>query len=132
MAKLFKTISLEDRYKNSNHFNQIAKPKSVMQGTIVLQAVKSIKEFESILLKSLPSAQEKNSIILKSIKGNVDVTKRAPAISLVFRSPIGLVDRIKQPHTKPQTKNCTFVVAFHSQQKTDWETPPVVHSDFCL
>lgn len=101
MAKLFKTISLEDRYKNSNHFNQIAKPKSVMQGTIVLQAVKSIKEFESILLKSLPSAQEKNSIILKSIKGNVDVTKRAPAISLVFRSPIGLVDRIKQPHTKP-------------------------------
>ena len=101
MAKLFKTISLEDRYKNSNHLNQVVKPKSVTQGTVVLQSIKSTKEFESILLKSLPSAQEKNSIILKSIKGNIDITKKAPTISLVFRSPIGLVDRIKQPYTKP-------------------------------
>ena len=101
MAKLFKTISLEDRYKDSRFNNAPVKPKFVMQGTVVLQAIKSTKEFESILLKSLPSAQEKNSIILKSIKGNIDVTKKAPTISLVFRSPIGLVDRIKQPHTKP-------------------------------
>jgi len=101
MAKLFKTISLEDRYKDSRFNNAPVKPKFVIQGTVVLQAIKSTKEFESILLKSLPSAQEKNSIILKSIKGNIDVTKKAPTISLVFRSPIGLVDRIKQPHTKP-------------------------------
>jgi hypothetical protein len=101
MAKLFKTISLEDRYKDSRFNNAPVKPKFVVQGTVVLQAIKSTKEFESILLKSLPSAQEKNSIILKSIKGNIDVTKKAPTISLVFRSPIGLVDRIKQPYTNP-------------------------------
>jgi len=101
MAKLFKTISLEDRYKDSRFNNAPVKPKFVVQGTVVLQAIKSTKEFESILLKSLPSAQEKNSIILKSIKGNIDITKKAPTISLVFRSPIGLVDRIKQPYTNP-------------------------------
>ena len=61
MAKLFKTISLEDRYKDSRFNNAPVKPKFVMQGTVVLQAIKSTKEFESILLKSLPSAQEKNS-----------------------------------------------------------------------
>ena len=93
MAKLFKTISLEERYKNSLH-NELP-AKAVDQGSIVLQPTKPSKELESALLKTLPNAVEQNSNILKGmVKGPEFIP---PFINTKFRSAISLADRLSQP-----------------------------------
>lgn len=95
MAKLFKTISLEERYKESLSNQLPAKPKAVNQGNTQLQPTKPSKELESALLKTLPNAVEQNSNILKGmVKGPESIP---PFINTKFRSAISLADRLSQP-----------------------------------
>jgi hypothetical protein len=95
MAKLFKTISLEERYNSSIHNELPAKVKAVNQGSILLQPAKPSKELESALLKTLPNAVEQNNAILKGmIKGPASIP---PFVNTKFRSAISLADRLSQP-----------------------------------
>ena len=97
MAKLFKTISLEERYKESLNNQLPIKPKGGNQGTIVLQPIKPSKELESSLLKTIPNAIEKNSIVLRGLLKKTESI--LPFINTKFRTAISLADRLLQTKT---------------------------------
>jgi hypothetical protein len=99
MAKLFKTISLEDRWKGSTY----------SEGPILPQAIKDV---QTASLKITPEALKMNSELLKQSSGTKAVkvlptiipfttqpiSKLAiPFTNTKFRSAISLVDRLKQP-----------------------------------
>lgn len=97
MAKLFKTISLEERYRDSIQGQRLPIPTSV-------------KAKEGMSLKLTPSAVEKNSAILKAITKTPSTQilplrefVTTPLLNLVrptantrFRSAISLRDRLSQ------------------------------------
>jgi len=115
MAKLFKTISLEERYNSSIHNELPAKVKAVNQGSILLQPAKPSKELESALLKTLPNAVEQNSAILKGmIKGPESIP---PFVNTKFRSAISLADRLSQPKIGSTTHLAQY---FLSDVNTDY------------
>lgn len=119
MAKLFKTISLEERLKASlyNEMPHLPKP---------------TKEIEAIQLKLTPDAKNLNSILLKQTAKRVgapalpliDLFKTSPMSSIArpfvntkFRSAINLSDRLKQ--TKLET-TAHLAQYFLSDQYTDY------------
>jgi len=115
MAKLFKTISLEERYNSSVHNELPAKVKAVNQGGILLQPAKPSKELESALLKTLPNAVEQNSAILKGmVKGPESIP---PFVNTKFRSAISLADRLSQPKIGSTTHLAQY---FLSDVNTDY------------
>lgn len=115
MAKLFKTISLEERYNSSIHNELPAKVKAVNQGSILLQPAKPSKELESALLKTLPNAVEQNSAILKGmVKGPESIP---PFVNTKFRSAISLADRLSQPKIGSTTHLAQY---FLSDVNTDY------------
>jgi hypothetical protein len=115
MAKLFKTISLEERYNSSVHNELPAKVRAVNQGSILLQPAKPSKELESALLKTLPNAVEQNSAILKGmVKGPESIP---PFVNTKFRSAISLADRLSQPKIGSTTHLAQY---FLSDVNTDY------------
>lgn len=111
MAKLLKTISLEDRLKNSI-YNEIASTmKMPNQGEIDLKQQERVADPQSIQLKQLPDPVIKNSNILKGILSSkqskaiptLGITKimsladaLIPFVNTKFRSAISLSNRLKQ------------------------------------
>jgi len=112
MGKLFKTISLEERLKESVHNTLPNLPKGSDQGVTQLQAKKIIAKPKISSLKITPPTADRSSDILKSTlrsKGAkptavlqpfipTDLTKRDPPLSNTkFRSSINLSNRLTQP-----------------------------------
>lgn len=112
MGKLFKTISLEERLKESVHNTLPNLPKGSDQGVTQLQAKKIISKPKISSLKITPQSADRSSDILKSTlrsKGAkptatiqpfipTDLTKfKAPLSNLKFRSSINLSNRLTQP-----------------------------------
>ena len=112
MGKLFKTISLEQRLKDSVHNTLPNLPKGSDQGVTQLQAKKIIAKPKISSLKITPQTADRSSDILKSTlrsKGAkptptiqpfipTDLTKfKAPLSNLKFRSSINLSNRLTQP-----------------------------------
>lgn len=112
MGKLFKTISLEERLKESVHNTLPNLPKGSDQGVTQLQAKKIIAKPKISSLKITPPTADRSSDILKSTlrsKGAkptptlqpfipTDLTKQDPPLSNTkFRSSINLSNRLTQP-----------------------------------
>ena len=112
MGKLFKTISLEERLKESVHNTLPNLPKGSDQGVTQLQAKKIIPKPKISSLKITPQSADRSSDILKSTlrsKGAkptatiqpfipTDLTKFiAPLSNTKFRSSINLSNRLTQP-----------------------------------
>lgn len=112
MAKLFKTISLEERLKASQYNELPSGPKQVNQGSSEIVLPKTVVESEAIKLKITPSKGDLESQLLKFTAA----TKRIKALPAVgdfqtksitslgipftnskFRSAISLRDRLQQP-----------------------------------
>lgn len=95
MAKLFKSISLEERWKNSIYNQGPMTPKSVEQGHIDLRPIKPLKDSPTAQLKKMPDVVEKNSALLKAMIKSP--AKLLPFVNTKFRSAISLADRLNQP-----------------------------------
>lgn len=112
MAKLFKTISLEDRLRASSYNNlPHIQREVVQQGSINLQEPRKVKDLESAQLKLTPKDLEVKSQILKTTLSN-NRLKTLPTLKLVdskplsslarpfvntkYRSSISLENRLKQ------------------------------------
>jgi hypothetical protein len=97
MAKLFKTISLEDRWKDSIYSRSPITPSTKDQGDIQLKQTPNAAEKNSAILKSLVGPDKINTIptIVPIIpKSNLAV----PFANTKYRSAINLEDRLKQPN----------------------------------
>ena len=132
MAKLLKTISLEDRLKNSI-YNEIASTmKMPNQGEIDLKQQERVADPQSIQLKQLPDPVIKNSNILKGILSTrqsktittLGITKimsladaSTPFVNTKFRSAISLSNRLKQTDLGSTTHLSQF---FLSDIHTDY------------
>ncbi len=112
MGKLFKTISLEQRLKESAYNALPHSPQKSDQGSVELQAKKITIKNRIETLKITPKSADRSSDILKSTlrsKGAkptatiqpfipTDLTKyKIPLSSTKFRSSISLGNRLKQP-----------------------------------
>lgn len=119
MAKLFKNISLEERYK---------------QSSLEIRLPKNNEKVEAALLKAAPKAKEMNSALLKamlpkaehsSIPNPIPFTTtplsglNVPFVNSKFRSSINLSNRIKQPALGSTTHLPQY---FLSDQFTDYIT----------
>jgi len=132
MAKLLKTISLEDRLKNSI-YNEIASTmKMPNQGEIDLKQQERVADPQSVQLKQLPDPVIKNSNILKGILSTrqsktiptLGITKimsladaSIPFVNTKFRSAISLSNRLKQTDLGSTTHLSQF---FLSDIHTDY------------
>jgi hypothetical protein len=111
MAKLFKTISLEDRLRGSSYNELPHVPNPVNQGSIDLKQVDKGEKLPTAQLKLTPRRDEANSQILKltltdrskttvqplRIMDNKPISKIArPFVNTRFRSAISLENRLKQ------------------------------------
>ena len=111
MAKLFKTISLEDRLRGSSYNELPHVPNPVNQGSIDLKQVDKGEKLPTAQLKLTPRRGEANSQILKltladrskttiqplRIMENKPISKIArPFVNTRFRSAISLENRLKQ------------------------------------
>ena len=112
MAKLFKTISLEERLKVSQYNELPSGPKQVNQGSSQIVLPKSVPAAETAMLKITPSKEDLESQILKltaqtkNIKTLPTITEfrtrqladlGVPFTNTNFRSAISLRDRLQQP-----------------------------------
>lgn len=119
MAKLFKNISLEERYK---------------QSSLEIRLPKNDQKVEAALLKAAPRAKEMNSALLKamlpkaehsSIPSPIPFTTTplsglsVPFVNSKFRSSINLSNRLKQPALGSTTHLSQY---FLSDQFTDYIT----------
>lgn len=95
MAKLFQTISLEERLKNSSHNKLPEKPGPVKQGSSNIRYPQDLLKKEGYLLKLTPNAQKENSEILKGYLTS-KLIPELPAIKTNFGSKVSLEDRLKQ------------------------------------
>lgn len=111
MAKLFKTISLEERLKNSSYNNLPAIPKEINQGSFVpKEKAKNYTSAQETLLRKIPKVIQEGSIMLKKLISIADIKNVIPAINTQqaiippttpflntnFRSAISLANRLKQ------------------------------------
>ena len=111
MAKLFKTISLEERLKNSSYNNLPAIPKEINQGSFVpKEKAKNYNSAQETLLRKIPKVIQEGSIMLKKLISIADIKNVIPAINTQqaiippttpflntnFRSAISLANRLKQ------------------------------------
>ena len=131
MAKLFKTLSLEDRWKASVHHNGPVKPMPVDQGHIDLKIQGPIRDVLIPLLRSIPEPIQKPSNILKLTLSKASqaiqplkpldtkpLTSFAiPFVNTKFRSAISLADRLKQPNFGSTTHLAQYFLA---DQYTDY------------
>ena len=76
MAKLFKTISLEDRWKDSIYSRSPITPSTKDQG--------------DIQLKQTPNAAEKNSAILKSLAGADKINTIPTIVPIIPKSNLAV------------------------------------------
>ena len=116
MAKLFKTISLEDRWKDSIYSRSPITPATKDQGDTQLKQTPNAVEKNSAILKSLAGADKINTIptiVPITPKSNLAV----PFANTKFRSAINLEDRLKQPNIG-STKH--LAQYFLSDQHTDY------------
>ena len=126
MTKIFKTISLEDRWKNSIHSQGPIKPAEVTQGSTELKQPIEPRDYTISQLRLMPDSLEKNSAILKQTietKGNNPNINIAPfstkpisdyAIPFTntkFRSGISLADRLGQPKLGSTTHLAQYFLA---------------------
>ena len=95
MAKLFQTISLEERLKNSSYNKLPEKPGPVEQGNSNVRYPQDLLKKEGYLLKLTPNAQKENSEILKGYLTS-KLTPELPVIKTNFGIRISLEDRLKQ------------------------------------
>jgi hypothetical protein len=131
MAKLFKTLSLEDRWKASVHHNGPVKPMPVNQGHIDLKTQGPIRDVLIPLLRSMPEPIQKLSDILKTTISKASqatqtikplntkplTTFAIPFVNTKFRSAISLADRLKQPNFGTTTHLAQYFLA---DQYTDY------------
>ena len=111
MAKLFKTISLEERLKNSSYNNIPAIPKEINQGSFIpKEKAKNYTSAQETLLRKIPKVIQEGSIMLKRLISIADIKNVIPAINTQqaiippttpflntnFRSAISLANRLKQ------------------------------------
>ena len=111
MAKLFKTISLEERLKNSSYNNLPAIPKEINQGSFVpKEKAKNYTSAQETLLRKIPKVIQEGSIMLKKLISIADIKNvipridtqqaiippTAPFLNTNFRSAISLANRLKQ------------------------------------
>ena len=111
MAKLFKTISLEERLKNSSYNNLPTTSKEVNQGSFVpKEKAKNYTSAQETLLRKIPEGLREGSIMLKKLISIADIKKAVPRINTQqaiippttpflntkFRSAISLANRLKQ------------------------------------
>jgi len=111
MAKLFKTISLEDRLRGSSYNELPHAPNPVNQGSIDLKQVDKGEKLPTAQLKLTPRRDEANSQILKltlvdrltksieplKVMSTKPISQIArPFVNTKFRSAISLENRLKQ------------------------------------
>jgi len=111
MAKLFKTISLEDRLRGSSYNELPHVPNPVNQGSIDLKQVDKGEKLPTAQLKPTPRRDEANSQILKltlvdrltksiqplKVMSTKPISQIArPFVNTNFRSAISLENRLKQ------------------------------------
>ena len=119
MAKLFKNISLEERYK---------------QSSLEIRLPKNDQKVEAALLKAAPRAKEMNSALLKAMLPKAEHSSipnpipfattplsglNVPFVNSKFRSSINLANRLKQPTLGSTTHLSQY---FLSDQFTDYIT----------
>lgn len=132
MAKLFKTISLEERLKASQYNELPSGPKPVNQGSSQIKPSVPVLASEAAMLKITPSKQDLESQLLKltaqskKIKALPSIsdfqTKSitsigVPFVNTRFRSAISLKDRLQQPGLGSTTHLAQY---FLSDQYTDY------------
>lgn len=111
MAKLFKTISLEERLKNSSYNNIPVVSKEINQGSFIpKEKAKNYTSAQETLLKKIPKVIQEGSIMLKRLISIADIKNviprintqqaiippTAPFLNTNFRSAISLANRLKQ------------------------------------
>ena len=91
MAKLFKTISLEERLKNSSYNNLPTTSKEVNQGSFVpKEKAKNYTSAQETLLRKIPEGLREGSIMLKKLISIADI-KKANRDMRYAKTPNGLV-----------------------------------------
>lgn len=134
MAKLFKTISLEERLKASQYNELPSGPRPVNQGSSEIKPSIPVPVSEAAMLKITPSREDLQSQILKLTAQSKQVktlpsigefqTRRLadlgiPFTNTKFRSAISLRNRLQQPGLGSTTHLPQY---FLSDQYTDYIT----------
>lgn len=111
MSKIFKTISLEERLKNSSYNNIGQTPGDVNQGSTTIKKIESNRQGIAEQIKILGTNVEQGSIVLKNTIGGLNTREvlqiKNPRIQFLqdftlpktntdFRTSISLADRLKQ------------------------------------
>lgn len=133
MAKLFKTLSLEDRWKASVYSNGPITPTQVVQGSTDIKLQTPSKDSILPLLRKMPQPVEKMSDALKitlatspqalqtlkPFNTNFITSFAIPLTNTKFRSAISLADRLAQPNFGSTTHLAQYFLA---DQYTDYIT----------